>query len=295
MTGTPARAPLRHQPPELLVRAASAVGEGPVFDPRSGRLCWVDIEAGSLFEEDLAGGRQFRQETGTLLGAAAPRASASGFAVAVASGFGFLDCSVLSVVDAVLPEPDRRMNDAKCDSRGRLWAGSTRMDFAVGHGMLHRWDGRSSSRIVRTGFGLPNGIGWDGTDRVMYVADSTTRLVLQGAFDAEDGMVGELRPFVTCEGGVPDGLALDVEGCVWLAVWDGWEVRRYDPRGRVIAVVPMPVQRPSSCAFAPDGRLVITSASAGLTPDQRRAQPLAGSVFVADVAVAGVPVAAFAA
>lgn len=280
--------------PEVVVRACATVGEGPVLDPRSGRLCWVDIDSGFLYEDDLAAGHQTRWSTGTLLGAVAPRVQEPGFAVAVADGLGFLVEGELTVTEPVLPEPHRRMNDAKCDSCGRLWAGSTHMEFVPGVGALHRWDGREPSTVVAEGFTLPNGLGWNAEDDVMYLADSMRRVLLSAPYFADEGDVGKFTELCEVDGGLPDGLAVDVDGCVWVAIWGGYEVRRYDSRGRVVGRIPMPVEKPSSCAFGEDGTLFITSATADITPEGLVTQPLAGSVFAVSTNTYGVPVESFA-
>jgi sugar lactone lactonase YvrE len=279
--------------PDVVVRAHATVGEGPVFDHRSGRLCWVDIDNGVLYEDDLATGHQTQWTTGTLLGAVAPRAQEPGFAVAVADGLGYVVDGTLTVVDAVLPEPHRRMNDAKCDSRGRLWAGSTHMEFVPGVGALHRWDGRGPSSVMAEGFTLPNGLGWNADDDVMYLADSMRSVLLSAAYRPDEGEIGEFTEVCQIDGGLPDGLAVDVDDCVWVALWGGYEVRRYDPRGRVVGRVPMPVEKPSSCAFGVDGTLYITSATADIPEADLARQPLAGSVFAVATNTRGVPVEPF--
>jgi sugar lactone lactonase YvrE len=279
--------------PEVVVRAQAAVGEGPVFDERSGRLCWVDIDNGLLFETDLESGTTTSTPTGTTLGAAVPREALPGFAVAVADGFGILDDGGLRVVDPVLPEPYRRMNDAACDSRGRLWAGSTHREFVPGAGMLHRWDGAGPSEVVATGLTLPNGIGWSPDDTRLYLADSMTHEILVTDFSAETGAIGAFETLCRIEAGLPDGLAIDGDGCLWIAVWGASVVQRYTPDGELIGECAMPVTQASSCAFGDDGTLYITTARAGLTEAELSAQPLAGSLFAVATETRGVPVHAF--
>lgn len=281
-------------PPDVVIRAQATVGEGPVWDQRTGRLCWVDINNGLLFENDLATGEQARWSMGTLLGAAAPRARDEGFAVAVSDGLGLFAAGELQLLDPVLPEPHRRMNDAKCDSHGRLWAGSTHTEFVAGLGALHRWDGRTPSKVMASGFSLPNGLGWNAEDTVMYLADSMTNQLLSAPYRGEEGEIGEFTQLCTVESGLPDGLAVDMDGCSWVAVWGGYEVRRYSPLGHLLARVPMPVEKPSSCAFSEDGTLYITSASADISVADLDAQPLAGSVFAVSTNTRGVPVRPFA-
>lgn len=281
--------------PDVVVAAEASVGEGPVFDRRTGRLCWVDIVEGTLHQSDLADGEQTTAGLGTMLGAVAPRERAEGFAVAVADGFGYWTSGQLTIADRVLPEAEFRMNDAKCDSRGRLWAGSTHMKFVPGAGRLHRWDGTSPSIPVRAGFTLPNGLGWDQEDRRMYLIDSMTKTVLRADFDLDEGVVGEFTPLCRVDPGLPDGLAVDADGCIWVAVWGGAEVRRFSGRGELTGIVPVPVSQPASCGFGTDGTLYITTARNGLTPQQLSTQPLAGSVFALSTTTRGVDVRAFAA
>ncbi len=281
--------------PDVVVRAHALVGEGPVWDERSGRFCWVDLVRGTLFEEDFASGTSHHWTVDTMLGAAVPRRTRPGFAVAMSEGFGFIDDEgTLSVVDRALPEAERRMNDAKCDSRGRLWAGSTNLDFAPGRGALHRWNGASPGAVMATGLTLPNGLGWDADDTMMYVVDSMRHTLFSTPFSAEDGTIGDLTPLCSVEDGLPDGLAVDVDGCIWVAVWGASVVHRYSPAGDLIGKVPLPVTKPSSCAFGPDGTLYITSASADLDDAEQARQPLAGSVFALASGTHGVPVHAFA-
>lgn len=278
--------------PDLVVRGAAATGEGPVLDPRTGRLCWVDIPRGELRQTDLGSAVTTVTTVPMSLGAAVPRASTAGFAVAAADGFGFVEGETFRLVDPVLPEPERRMNDAKCDSRGRLWAGSTR-GFEPGRGMLHRWDGTGPSRVMSEGHALPNGLGWSPDDRQMYFIDTFAHRVHVADFDADAETI-DLRPLFDVTDGLPDGMAVDLDGLLWIAIWGGAEVRRYTPAGEVVARIPMPVAQPSSCAFGPDGTLYITSARGDLDAAALATQPLAGSVFAVATTTRGVPVASFA-
>lgn len=279
--------------PDVIVTAEAEVGEGPVWDLRSDRLCWVDLLCGLIVENDLAAGEQTVSSLGTLVGAVAPRRDGGGFAVAVSQGFGLWVDDHLTIVDAVLPEPYRRMNDAKCDSRGRLWAGSTHLNFMPGGGALHRWDGEMPSAVMADGFTLPNGIGWSPDDATMYLVDSVEHQLLTASFHADEGTIGTFSPLCSIQSGLPDGLAVDVDGFVWLAVWGGSELHRYSPVGELVAVVPLPVTQPSSCAFGDDGTLYITSARSGLSPADLERQPHAGSVFALASGTTGVPVAEF--
>ncbi|PDQ36242.1 MAG: hypothetical protein B5766_01840 [Candidatus Lumbricidophila eiseniae] len=282
--------------PRVVVRAHAAVGEGPAFDARTGRLIWVDITGGYLFENDLTTGAQNTVHVDTMIGAAVPRASQPGFAVAASDGYGFIIDGTLTLTAPDFPQANYRSNDAKCDSRGRLWAGSNHMEFVPGEGALRVWEGHGASRIVHEGLTLPNGLGWNSDDTEFYLADSITRRLYVAPFDATAGRIGELtilREFTESDG-LPDGLAVDIAGCLWVAMWGGSQVLRINRAGEIIERVPMPCTQPSSCAFGADGTLYITSAATGLSQEDLAAQPDAGSVFAVSTSTRGVPVAAFA-
>lgn len=277
--------------PDVFVRGRATVGEGPVVDGRGGELAWVDIPAGELRRVPLdASGTPRTVCVGMDLGAVALR-DRGGYVAAVRDGLGIIDGDRLTLTEPVLPQPDRRMNDAKCDTAGRFWAGSTTLDFQPGRGTLLCWDPDTGVREILHGLTLPNGLGWSPDDTTFYLADSMARVLLAASYDVSTGTIGELRRLVTLGGdGLPDGLCIDDEGHIWLAVWGAGQVRRYDPRGRQVAVVTLPVSQPSSCAFGPDGVLFITSAAEGTSPDR---EPLAGSVFALATEHRGAAVGSF--
>ncbi len=283
-----------HDVPDVIIAGDAQVGEGPVFDARTGRLVWVDINEGMIFENDLETGEQTRTKLDTLVGAVAPRATRDGFAVAVSDGFGFVTDGVLEVADPVLPESFRRMNDAKVDSRGRMWAGSNHMELVPGIGALHRWDGVGPSVTLASGLTLPNGLGWNAEDSLMYLADSFAHTLSVSPFHPDEGVIDGFRPLVTFDDDLPDGLTIDVDGFLWVAIWGGSQIRRYSASGELTDVIPMPVPQPSSCAFGEDGTLYITSARAGLSDEELADAPLSGSVFAISTTTHGVPIHSFA-
>ena len=172
------------------------------------------------------------------------------------------------------------MNDGACDPDGRFWIGSLELEFAPDAGSLYRYDGELVE--VLAGVSLSNGLGWSPDGARMYYVDSLTYRI--DAFDF-DGLPGNRRPFIRIDrnDGIPDGLAVDDEGGVWIALWGGACVRRYDADGRLDEVLEIPARRVTACCFGgADGRqLFVTSAA----PD--------GRVFVADVGVSGPPAQPF--
>jgi sugar lactone lactonase YvrE len=278
---------------DVVVRASAETGEGPVWDARTGELVWVDIPAGLLHRSDVSSGADTATPVGMKLGAVAV-AAAGGWAAAAEDGFGLINADGhLDLQDRALPEPGTRMNDAACDGRGRMWAGSLGPGVAPGTGMLHCWEPGQPSSVVLRGLSLPNGIAWSPGGRQMYLADSTAGVVYEFGFDPDDGRLGGQRVLIEIppDQGMPDGLCADAEGCLWLAVWGGWQVRRYDPQGRLVAAVDFPVEQPSACAFGPGTTQYVTSAWEGLPAGH--GQELAGSVFAFDAGVGGAEVGVF--
>jgi sugar lactone lactonase YvrE len=280
---------------ELVLDAHAEVGEGPAWDPRSGRLVWVDITRCQvhLFEPSTAS--DLSMDVGQHVGAAAPRA-AGGLILALRGGFGVLDlesASVEAIADTEASNPRNRMNDGKCDRAGRFWAGSMSYAETGNEGSLYRLEHDHSVVRVLSGVGLSNGLGWSPDDRLMYHVDSLAATLYVQDFDPESGSIANRRPLIEVpEGqGTPDGMTVDAEGCLWVAFWGGGAVRRYTPEGSMLQEVELPVRQVSCCAFGgPDqGDLYITTASRGLSEQNLREQSGAGGLFRCRPGVTGPP------
>lgn len=278
----------------VAVPARAQVGESPVWDTRTGRLTWVDIPAGLLHSSDVTTGATTSWDVGVLLGAVVPR-DGGGWAAVTGEGFALLEGPGhrARTVALVTPERDRRMNDGKCDPGGRFWGGSTDVAFAPGGGGLHRWTGGGQAERVVSGLGLPNGLGWSPDGATMYLADSVARVVLAFDYDGSTGVPTRQRVFadLRSQDGVPDGLAVDEKGHVWVAIWGGGCVLRLSPAGEPVGRLEVPVSQPASCAFGPSDSLFVTTARAGLSDHQLEREPLAGSVLLAEVGVGAPPAA----
>ena len=277
--------------PELLLQCDAEVGEGPIFLGDS--LLWVDIPFGKIHETNLV---TLQTETITLdtrVGAVAPFEAGENLAIACKEGFGIFADGKLDIRDPFLGDSNYRMNDAKCDALGRFWGGSCQMDFETGKGKLHRWEGGKDDKVMVENMSLPNGIGWNSDNSLMYLADSMTKKVYVSDFDLADDFVPSFRELISIDSGVPDGLAVDVDGCIWLAVWGGSRVSKISPQGKILEEYHFPVAQPSSCAFGSDGTLFVTSARAGISEAELLNQPLAGSLFTLSTTTTGVPVAGF--
>ncbi|MFE4574883.1 SMP-30/gluconolactonase/LRE family protein [Streptomyces chartreusis] len=276
---------------EVAVRAEAELGEGPTWDARSGRLLWIDILGARIHTFDPVSGRRSVRTTPQHVGAVKPRAG-GGLVLNLRDGVGLLDADDSFRWLHHEPVPGRRANDAAVAPDGSLWAGTMRYDEAPGGGSLSRFTGDGSVELVLDDVAVSNGTGWSPDGGLMYYIDSPTRRI--DVFDHADGRVGDRRPFVEIEDGAgfPDGLTVDADGCVWVALWDGSAVRRYTPAGELDRVVELPVPRVTACAFAgPDlTDLYITTARVGL----KSPLPLSGSLLVVPGAGKGLAQPAFA-
>ena len=269
--------------PELVVRTRAEVGEGPIWDSGTETLLWVDITGSAVHRFDPATGENQRLDVGIDVGAVAVRAS-GGLVMAATDGFRALeaDGSQTLLAEVGADDPSMRMNDGKCDRHGRFWAGTMAYDEAgpAGLGKLYRLDPDLSVRTVVDGVSISNGIDWSPDDRLMYFIDSLTRRVDVFDFDLDDGAIANRRTLVEVDSsvGFPDGMTVDANGDLWVAVWGGSRVVHYAPDGSERGMVRFPVSQTSSCAFGgADGRdLYVTSAARGITED---AEPEAGSLF----------------
>jgi sugar lactone lactonase YvrE len=284
---------------DVAIRSEALLGEGPRWDVLARRLLWVDIEAGELHLFDPARGEDRAIQLGSRVGAASPTKDAGAVLVALADRLALVDLADESLRTLVeIPHGNRmRLNDGACDAAGRFWIGSMALDETPGAAALYRYSA-GSCECVLDGVTLSNGLGWSPDETTMYYVDSMTYRVDRFDFERDSGAISNRRPFATIErgAGIPDGLAVDDDGCVWVALWGGGALRRYTPRGELERTISVPAERVTACCFGgDDGRaLYITTASSELGQEERERQPLAGCVFVTDVGVSGPPAQPFA-
>ncbi|HYN07951.1 MAG TPA: SMP-30/gluconolactonase/LRE family protein [Vicinamibacterales bacterium] len=271
--------------PDLVFDAQAQLGEGPVWDDRRARLLFVDIMRGHVHAFDPVGKTDRILDVGEPVGAVAPTTRGD-WIVATQTGFSRLDPetgtrSPIAPVEA--DQPETRMNDGCVDRRGRFWAGTMGMGGVRERGALYRLDPDGSVTRVLTGVSISNGIDWSPDDRLMYYVDTPTGRVDCFDFDADDGAIRNRRAWVDVPTklGWPDGLVVDADGSVWLALWEGGAVHRYAPDGRLELVVRFPVTLTTKPAFGgPDlDDMYITSAWIELDEHARAREPMAGGLF----------------
>ncbi|MFI9416797.1 SMP-30/gluconolactonase/LRE family protein [Streptomyces werraensis] len=277
---------------DVAVRAEAELGEGATWDPATGRLLWIDILSSRVHTYDPATGRRTVRRSEQHVGAVKPRAG-GGLVLNLRDGVGLLDPDDTFRWLHREPVAGRRGNDAAVAPDGSLLAGTMRYDEAPGCGTLSRVTGDGAVTVLLDDVTVSNGTGWSPDGRLMYYIDTPTRRVDVCDY-GEDGTIAGRRPLVEIEegAGFPDGLTVDADGCVWVALWDGGAVRRYTPSGELDRVIELPVPRVTCCAFGGPGLtdLYVTTARVGLTAPH----PLAGSLLVVPGAGKGVPQPAFA-
>ena len=279
-------------------RSRDRLGEAPVWCIEEQALYWVDIQQPALQRWHPATGEHKVWQMPSEIGSYALRES-GGAVVALGTGLAWLDLSSGDVTPIVDPEADmveNRFNDGKCDRQGRFWAGTMHLKKRGPLAALYRLDPDAIVYKMRDRVSVSNGLGWSLDNRTMYYTDSPTGNIYAYDFDPDMGKISNERIFAHTDNGFPDGLTVDGEGYVWSAKWDGWRIVRYAPDGSIDREIKMPVQRPTSCMFGgPELRhLFVTSATINLTEAELAAQPLAGSVFVIETDVAGLPEPRFA-
>jgi sugar lactone lactonase YvrE len=221
-------------------------------------------------------------------------AGGGSYLIADSSGFTRLapDGTLTTLLAMLDDDPAMRFNDGKCDSAGRAWAGTVAHDLAPGAGTLYRLDPGPRATPIRSGLTVSNGLGWSPDGRTLWFADSSVPSVAGFDYDVATGELGACHVHVEVQvghEGVPDGLTVDDDGCLWVAIWGGGAVHRYTPDGRLDAVVRVPASQVSSCTFGGSDRstLFITTARVGLTPEALRSQPSAGGLFAVRPGVTG--------
>ncbi|GIE46688.1 hypothetical protein Ani05nite_02220 [Amorphoplanes nipponensis] len=265
------------------------LGEGPLWDAPRERLLWVDVDAGTVHEGRLdrdrvvvTGSRRHDRTVGAVVCSAAGELLVAG-----------AQTLLTNPQTRIVPAGERRrLNDGACDPAGVFLVGTLALDDPRGTEILVRVERDGSLTTLDDDLNLSNGLAWSPDGTLLYSIDSVPGLVRVRSYDAATGAVGPRREWLRIADGLPDGLCVDAEGHLWIAIWGAGEVRRFTPDARPAGVVTVPAPHTTSVAFAGPGlnRLLITTATAHLSASRLAAYPLSGRLFLADVGVAGLPV-----
>ena len=280
---------------------AAGLAEGPCWWAEKQVLLWVDIEASRIGLFDPQTARNNFLHLPAHVGAVVPT-SAGDLLLATATGFLRLDPSTEAVTLLSDPEADRpgnRFNDGKCDPWGRFWAGTMAYDFEPLAGALWRVNADFSCVRQRQGLTISNGLAWSQDRGTLYLIDSPTLNVLAFPLTNSGEIAGEPSICVHIPedwDAVPDGMCIDAEGMLWIALFGGGCVTRWDPvSGQRLERLALPCRQVTSCCFGGPhlDQLFITTARREMDAAAIKAEPLAGGLFQADVGVKGVPADCF--
>ncbi|TRZ58073.1 MAG: SMP-30/gluconolactonase/LRE family protein [Streptomycetaceae bacterium] len=270
--------------------AVSDLGEGPIWNSETNTVIWVDIGKELVHKADFDSGQTDTFSFTTPICAIA-ESTAGGFIAATGDGFAKISANgeltpIHTFLDATM-----RFNDGKVDASGRLWAGSTALDFSPNRGSLYVLETDGSYRKVLGNLTLSNGMAWSPDNQFFYLIDSIPGVMKRFAFNLDAGTLSDEFNFLTFEPacGIPDGLNITHDGFLVVAFWDGSHLEVFSPEGKKIEEIQLPVKRPTSCTFAGvDGEtLVVTSAGQGLDPSDLR---LDGKVLAIDgTGLSGLP------
>lgn len=291
--GTPrpvssAQLPMSLPPPdyEILAKVENLIGEGPTLSIDGQTVFWVDICRPCIFSYTLKTGNLLRFPQKEMITAISD--TDNGLMVAGQSGVKILDLQAgktkRTLCDPEADIPTNRYNEGKCDSKGRFWLGSIAFNLERGAGSLYRIEPNGRSFAVQTNLTLPNGIAWSNDEKQMYLIDTADRVVYVYDFDVEAGEISNRRNLIEFGDGVrgsPDGMDVDQDGNIWIAMWDGWCIHKYTPDGALLAVKTVPFPRPTSCLCLGDDidRVIVTSARIRVNRDLLHSYPLSGGII----------------
>ncbi len=272
------------------------LGEGPVWDEQESLLYWVDILSGKLFRYDPHHKSNKAFDIGEHLGCVALREE-GGLVLARQSGFAFFDPRQQKITNITGPEfqsPGSRFNDGKCDPSGRFWAGTLTYDLDEGAGSLYCLDQNLDTQIKLRELTIPNGMAWNqGIDKFFFI--DTPACAVQ-SFDYNDASGEITNPVVVKkfdkEEGYPDGMCIDREGALWVALYNGGKVIRIDPdSGETLFEIQLPVPQATSCTFggADFSELYITTGREYMSEEDVDRWPLSGSLFKVQLPFKGWP------
>lgn len=280
---------------DVVVDGRALLAEGPIWDARDGSLLWVDILRHEVHRV-AAGHDRLVARLPEPVGAVAVH-RAGGLVAAMGMGVVRLDEATGALEPIAAVARGDRMNEAKCDPAGRLWAGTLTNTHEPGGSGLYRLAAGTIAPVLED-VTLSNGIGWSPDGTTMYYVDTPTETVDAFDFEPTAGAISQRRRFVDLHEvpGRPDGLTVDADGGVWVAMARGWAVRRFLPDGTPDVVLEVPAYKVTSCTFGGDdlGDLYVTTACFGLDERELSAQPHAGAVFRCRPGVTGLPAAEYA-
>ena len=280
---------------ELVLDTKSELGEGAIWNYKTGELIWVNIKGEILNFYNPKTESNREMFTGQMIGTVVPAESGK-VMVALQNGIYSYDPDSGAkklIVDPEADKPDNRFNDGKCDPAGRFWVGTMSLVGAKNAGALYRLDADSTIHKMIDGVGISNGIVWSADKSKMYYIDTPTRKVMGYDYDNETGDISNPKVAVEIPDGIgyPDGMTIDKKDNLWVALWGGSAVACFNPEnGELLRKIEVPAKNVTSCAFGGDdlGTLYITTARESTSDEDLEHFPHAGGVFKVRPGVKGV-------
>ena len=275
---------------KLILDAKATLGEGPVWDSKTQTLYWLDI-----LKKRIYAGTRILAELDDLIGCLAPCKNGN---LLLGTRFGFADLNpdtvqltTLASLDSELPT--NRLNDGKCDPAGRFIAGTMDLNEKDPNGALYSFDGKRVTRLLN-GITISNGLAWSVDHKTFYYIDTPTREIKAFDYDLTTGQIVNPRVtiYVPESLGWPDGMTSDTDGNLWIAMWGGAQVTKWNPKtGKLLDQIPVPALYTSSCVFGGKdmNELYITSARKGMSEADLKKYPLSGGLFKVATNVTGMP------
>lgn len=280
--------------PTIALDSHALLGESPLWSPHEGVLYWLDCLQPAIhsFNPQTAANKS------TILNQIVTSISLyseNSLLVTVEEGYAFANLLTGSLTLIGNPYAHQAVifNDGKCDREGRFWSGTAAKDWQSPIGALFQLSADLKFKPMDKGFILSNGIGFSPDNKYLYFSDSSAHTIYRYDFDLSSGAITNKKAFIIIPDseGLPDGMTVDAQGNLWVAMWDGWSINRYDPQGKKIDSIKLPIPRPTSVAFGDRdlSTLYITSARIGLSEEQLKLSPLSGSLFAMQTSFKGLP------
>lgn len=286
---------------ELLLDVEAQLGEGPIWDHRIKTLYWVDIEQEFVHTFEPSTGKSVSYPVNQKVGTVVPTSSGK-VILGLQKGIYLWDLKNNTNTRLAAPEADKpgnRLNDGKCDPRGRFWVGSMDLKGAPLQGSLYKYEAKAAAENMLDSVSISNGLVWTADGATMYYIDTPTRCVKAFDFDVVRGIISHQKVAFSIPDslGYPDGMAIDENGNVWIGMWGGGCVSHWNPKtGQYLGKVVVPgAKNVTACAFGGKhlDQLYITTARQGLSAKELRAYSESGNLFVAKVGVKGLPASFF--
>jgi sugar lactone lactonase YvrE len=274
---------------KLILDAKATLGEGPAWDAKTQTLYWVDI-----LEKRIYAGTELLAQLDDYIGCLAPRKNGN-LILGMRSSFADfrVDSSQQTVLAAVSESATHRINDGKCDPAGRFIAGSMDMNETDPTGSVYSFDGKQVTKLFG-GVTISNGLAWSADHKTFYYIDTPTRNVQAFDYDLAAGQITNPRVafHVPDTLGWADGMTSDTDGNLWIALWGGAQVTKWNPRtGQLLEQIPVPALQTSCCVFGGKdlNELYVTSARKGMNEENLKKYPLSGGLFKVGTKVTGMP------